>query len=339
MAVTLRDIAAEAGVSVMTVSNVINGNRSRVSQTTIDRVQRIVEARGYVPNVSARNLAARRSHVIGVLVPVAADDSLLMSPHNVAVIGGMERALRERGYHLLLRGIADPREVSEAVQAWDLDGALLVGFLDEEIDALDLPADVPLLALDSYAAQPLATGVRTDDYQGGLLAGRLLLERGHRDVLFAGPTFTDIGVVRQRFDGFRAAFVEAGVAWHDGLVASVTTTHDSGVDLGRELKARYPAVTGVFATADILAIGIIEGVTDAGGRVPRDVSVVGYDNLDIGAYVTPRLTTIAQDIGDKVAVAARMLLDAIDDPAAPRTGITLPVRVLERGSVGSPREA
>lgn len=337
MAVTLRDVAAEAGVSVMTVSNVINGNRARVSPSTIERVQRIVEERGYVPNVSARNLAARRSHVIGVLVPVAADDSLMMSPHNVAVIGGMERALRERGYHLLLRGIADPREVFQAVQAWDLDGALLLGFLDEEIDALDLPPDVPLLALDSYASNPLATGVRTDDFQGGLLAGRLLISRGHREVLFAGPAFTDIGVVRQRYEGFRAAFVEAGIEWDERLVASVTTTHDSGVELGRVLLDRFPLLTGVFATADILAIGIMEGLTDAGHRVPDELSVIGYDNLDIGAYVTPRLTTVAQDIGEKVTVAARMLLDAIDDSDAVREVVTLPVTVLERGSVTAPR--
>ena len=106
MRVTLKDIAAEAGVSIMTVSNVVNGNRARVSPETIERVQRIVERRGYVPSASARSLAARSSRLIGLLVPAADEDTLTISPHTVAMLGQIERELRKRDYHLLLRGVA-----------------------------------------------------------------------------------------------------------------------------------------------------------------------------------------------------------------------------------------
>jgi LacI family transcriptional regulator len=158
--VTLRDVAERAGVSTMTVSNVMNGNRARVSPETIERVQLIAAELGYVPSAPARSLSARSSRLIGLLVPAADEDSLMISPHNMAMVGQIERALRRLGYHLLLRGIADQREVAEALQSWSLDGAILLGFLDEEIDRLTAKTvgAVRVLAIDSYSANPLTTG-------------------------------------------------------------------------------------------------------------------------------------------------------------------------------------
>lgn len=316
----------------MTVSNVVNGKRGRVSQATVDRVLAIVDARGYVPNASARSLAAQRSRIVGVLVPVAEGDALTMSPHHVAVIGGVERQLRRHGYHVLLRGIDEPREVGEAVRAWDLDGAVLLGFLDEEIDALP-EHGVPLLAIDSYSENPRASGVRSDDFAGGRLAARHLIERGHTRILFAGPEAGPTGVVRRRLDGFLQAFADAGIRHDPALRAVTVTTHEAGRELGVRLRERHGDTTAVFATADILAIGIMEGLAESGLAVPGDVSVIGFDNLDLGAYVTPKLTTVAQDLGEKVAVAARMLLGEIDGELRTPDEVTLPVRIEERASV------
>lgn len=337
MRVTLRDIANEAGVSMMTVSNVINGNRARVSPETIERVQRIVAERGYVPNSSARSLAARSSRLIGLLVPAADEDSLTLSPHTGAILGQLERALRKRGYHLLLRGIAHPDEVAEALRSWSLDGAVLLGFLDEEIDRLDahVAGKVAMLAIDSYSDNRLATGVRSDDFAGGRLAAEHLLSQGHRDIVFAGPSFSDVGVVHQRFEGFRQAFADAGVTWDDRLIATVTTTHASGRELGTRLRADHPTATAVFATADILAIGITAGLVEQGVAVPAEVSVVGFDDLDLSAIVTPKLTTIAQDIPRKAALAVDLLLNTIEKQDRPAAPVTLPVRLVARDSTAA----
>ena len=339
MRVTLKDIADEAGVSMMTVSNVVNGKRARVSPETIERIQRIVAERGYVPSASARSLAAKSSRLIGLLVPAADEDSLMISPHNVAIVGQIERELRKGGYHLMLRGISQPAEVAEALQSWSLDGAVLLGFLDEEIDRLTAQTigKVSLLAVDSYSANPLTTGVRSDDYTGALLAARHLLELGHRQIVFAGPSFSDVGVVHQRFDGFQAAFAEAGLTWHERLVTVETTTHASGRELGRRLMTEHPEATAVFATADILAIGIMEGLAESAFSVPADVSVLGFDNLDLSEYVTPKLTTIAQDIPQKAGIAVRLLLDAIERSEHPTEPITLDVRLIPRASTAPPR--
>jgi LacI family transcriptional regulator len=339
--VTLKDIADEAGVSMMTVSNVVNGKRARVSPETIERIQRIVAERGYVPSASARSLAAKSSRLIGLLVPAADEDSLMISPHNVAIVGQIERELRKGGYHLLLRGIAEPAEVAEALQSWSLDGAVLLGFLDEEIDRLTprTVGKVSLLAIDSYSANPLTTGVRSDDFTGALLAARHLISLGHSEIVFAGPSFSSVGVVHQRYEGFRAAFAEASLEWRERLVTVETTTHAQGRALGLELMQEHPDATAVFATADILAIGIMEGLAESGFSVPGDVSVLGFDDLDLSRYVTPKLTTIAQDIPQKAGIAVRQLLAAIESSQHLTDPITLDVRLIERASTAPLRQS
>ena len=330
MRVTLKDIAAEAGVSVMTVSNVINGKGARVSPQTAERIQAIVLERGYIPNGQARSLAAKASRVIGMLIPAAGEDTVLASPHNAAMIGWAEHRLRELDYHLVLRGVNGRRDVERAVHEWNLDGALLLGFLDEEIDDLRDLDDVPMLAIDSYATNPSTTGVRSDDFGGGRIAAAHLLDLGHREIVFAGPEFTEKGVVRQRFDGFREALAERGVAWTDASREVANTTYADGRLVGLAFRQRHPNATAIFATADILAIGIMAGLAETGVRVPADVSVVGFDNLDLGAFVTPKLTTVGQDIPEKASVAVDLLIDAAE--GGPRSGdpVTLGVELVVR---------
>jgi LacI family transcriptional regulator len=331
--VTLRDIAGEAGVSLMTVSNVINGNHAKVSQATIARVQQIVDRRGYVPSASARTLATRSSRLIGLLVPSGDDDSLVLSPHNVAVFGIIERQLRDSGYHLLFRGVSSPAEVDAALRSWNLDGAVLLGFLDEDVEHFEPPAGTPVLALDSYSPNPRTTGVRSDDFEGGRLAAAHLIEHGHRRIVFAGPAFSEVGVVRQRFDGFLQAHRDAGLAWNESDQSVADTSYERGIELGQALVAEHPGVTAVFATADILAIGLMEGLRQAGVGVPDEVSVVGFDNLDLGRYVTPKLTTVAQDVVAKASAAVRLLLMQIEDAGTSAKPVVLGVELVARESV------
>ncbi|MFD5225946.1 LacI family DNA-binding transcriptional regulator [Microbacterium sp. NPDC058342] len=336
MTVKLSDIADEAGVSVMTVSNVMNGKRARVSLATIERVREIADRLGYVPNIPARSLAAARSHIVAAFVPVRENNSLLVSPHTVAVIGGLEAHLRHRGYHVLLRGIEHEGDIADAIRGWTLDGAILVEFADAEIDRIRTDG-VPLVAIDSYSANPRTVGVRTDDYSGGRLAAEHLIAAGHRRMLFAGPPQGETGVVAQRWDGFRTAAQDAGLDGRSIAVEEVLTTFEDGRRFGLRLRTDHPDVTAVFATADVMAVGIIAGLTEAGARVPDDVSLVGFDNLDLSAYSTPGLTTIAQDMPAKVAEAARIILEEIEGGEGPRAAVSLQVALVERGSVAPPR--
>lgn len=353
--VTLKDVAREAGVSVMTVSNVVNGNLGRVSATTADEVRRVIAARGYVPNGSAQSLAAGRTRLVGLLVPPGTEDaSLLVSPHDVSVVGAVEATLRRHDNHLVLRSVETADDVRESVQRWNLDGIVVMNFTDEQIAALDLPADVPAVLVDAYgtgdavgrSGTPVGTAteatggtadgateatggtawaadgaasvrpnlghVRSDDAQGGRLAAEHLLALGHRRIVFAGPTTTTSRVVHERLRGFREAVEAAGVTWDDGLVVPVNTGYTEGLAAGARITAEHPDATAVFATADVLAAGIAKALVRAGRRVPDDVSVVGYDDTELAEYVTPSLTTVAQDTAGKGRAAARLLLELVD---------------------------
>ncbi|MBD5785612.1 LacI family DNA-binding transcriptional regulator [Cellulosimicrobium terreum] len=319
--VTLKDIAREAGVSVMTVSNVVNGNLGRVSPATAQQVERIVAERGYVPNGPAQSLAARRTRLVGLLLPDRSDDgSLLGSPHDVAVAGAVEARLRERDHHLMLRGVADHRDVLDSVQRWNLDGIVAMGFTDDELGQLDLPTGVPAVVVDTYVDAPGAATVRADDFEGGRLAGEHLRGLGHRDVVLCGPVGTTSQVVRERVAGFRTALGiapdAAAAPGPDGPVTlhlvPANTTYDDGLAAAALIAAEHPGASAVFATADVLAAGIARGLAAAGVRVPQDVSVVGFDDAEIARYVDPPLTTVAQDTVLKGRTAADLLLETID---------------------------
>ncbi len=338
--VTLKDIAHEAGVSVMTVSNVVNGNLGRVSATTADEVRRVIAARGYVPNGSAQSLAAGRTRLVGLLVPPGTEDqSLLVSAHDVSVVGAVETTLRHHDNHLMLRSAGTADDVRESVRRWNLDGIVVMNYTDAELEALDLPRDAPVVLVDAYERDGGADGdagpgarvvrVGSDDAQGGRLAAEHLLSLGHRRIVFCGPTTTPSRVVAERLRGFRDALEAAGVAWDDALVVPANTSFEEGLRAGGVVAAEHPDATAVLATADILAAGISRALAKAGRRVPDDVSVVGYDDTDVAEYVTPSLTTVRQDVVAKGRAAATLLLEMIDGerPADPaRLGVELVVR-------------
>ncbi|TXN32687.1 LacI family transcriptional regulator [Lacisediminihabitans profunda] len=344
MRVTLKDIAAEAGVSLQTVSNVVNGNHARVSTATIDRVLSIVTARGYVPSASARTLAGSASRTIGLIVPAADISRLLLSPYDVDMLGGLEREFRSRGFDLLLRGIVDVAEVREVVQTWNLHGAVLLEFTESQVGALRAVGEAVLVSLDAYADNPAVRSVRIDDFDGGRQAAGHLLRAGHRSVAFAGLMGSTTGVVRERLAGFRAGLASEGVMLSDDAVLDAHASHEAGHALATSLAARWaesrlePGArpTAIFATADILAIGLIQGFVAAGLRVPRDVSIIGFDNLAAGLYVTPQLTTIAQDFGAKASAVSSLLFTRPAEIGRSASPIVTGVQLIERASVAAP---
>lgn len=327
----------------MTVSNVVNGRTERVSPATAARVERAVADLGYVPSAAARSLVARRSRLVGLLLPGRPDGvSLLASPHDVAVTGALEAALRGHDHHLMLRGVGDARDVRDSVRRWGLDGVVVMGFTDAALAGLDLPPAVPAVLVDVDGGTGHADGraaqahVRSDDRAGGRLAGAHLAGLGHRGLLLCGPVDGASRVVAERLAGFREAAADAGLPADAVRVAHARTTYDEGVALGARLAGdvRAGAVTAVLATADVLAAGVVRGLTDAGLRVPADVSVLGYDDAELARQVTPRLSTVAQDTAGKGRLAAELLLGLVTGADASPRSATVPVTLVARESTG-----
>jgi LacI family transcriptional regulator len=331
---TIKDIANEANVSVTTVSNVIHGNYKHVAQDTVERIRRIIEKNNYIPNMTARSLVNKLSKIIAVINRVVPEKSgnFISDPFHSIFIEGIERKLRERGYYLMVRTIYNENELFSLLHNWNMDGLILTGLFQDEFFEKLVVASIPFVLVDSYIDNYKVLNIGLDDVKGGYMATKYLIDKGHRNIVFASPIIKHNGVVEKRFKGYKKALQEAGIPFANKNVYQQEINIVEGIELGHKLSLRTD-ITAIFATADILAAGIISGLNEKGGRVPEDFSVIGFDDLYISSLTAPRLTTIHQDVQEKGKIAAESLIKVIEGASDIEYNIILPVELIERHSV------
>lgn len=330
---TIKDIANLVGVSPTTVTNVIRGNQGRVSPEMIKRIQQAMQDLHYIPNLSARALVSQSSHIIGVINHLVPRESggFFQDPFHGAMLSGVEEELRTRGYYMMIRSIDSAQDLLSLLSNWNLDGLILPGIFPSEFFNKLLNQSTPFLLMDSYVSDKVPQ-VRLEDRRGGYLAAKHLLENNHRRILFCGPPIHEHGVLRERYEGFCEAMAEYGLTPDPRDVYGLEIGIQESTALGRELAKRTD-YTAIFATADILAAGIISGLHEAGRSVPGDVSIVGFDDLNIARLTSPQLTTIHQDATLRGIKAADMLIRHIEHDAGAQNRIVMPVKLVERQSV------
>ncbi len=314
-AVHIAEVAALAGVSTATVSRSLT-MPGRVSPATRERVLEVVRRTGYTPNVAGRNLRAARSGMVLVVVPS------LITPFFADLLLGVDRALSARGYGLLVGNLHDGEEkegrLLDLLLAGQADGALLLnGHVLRGITRSLADTAIPTVAVSVPAADVPA--VLVQDREGGAAAARHLLEFGHRRFGYVtGPT----GNYSQdeRWAGFRDTLAAGGVA-EAGVARYPGDFHvRTGVDAARRFLAEPVRPTGIFAASDMMAIGFMRTVHAAGMKVPRDVSVVGFDGIEFADYCEPPLTTVRQPREAMGREAAELLVRLIRGEAIPAGG-------------------
>jgi len=332
-AATIHDVAARAGVSVATVSRVLNG-KELVREETSRQVRAAAKSLRYVPNVAARSLSIRRSQTIGIVLPDVHGEFFS------EVIRGIDLAARAEGYHILVSGShSDPAQMLEMVDTMRgrVDG-LVVMAPDVTLAPLDelRARAMPVVLLNS--ATPNGDAITIDNYGGARAMMRHLHGLGHTRIAFVcGPQHN--ADARERLRGYRHAM--RGIAAAASLRAmecSGDFTEESGFAAGKKIAESSPRPTAVFASNDSMAVGVLASLNAAGMKVPDDVTVVGFDDIPIARYVNPPLTTIRVDIAELGKCAFALLLDAVTNPARhtprhDRVATTLVVR----GSCGAPK--
>ncbi len=307
--VTISDVAREAGVSLMTVSRVVN-NKEDVSPVTRQRVLQIIEDLGYRPSSIARGLATRRTSTLGVVVPD------IDNPWFSGVVRGAEDHAYAQEYSVLLGNTNEEPErevaVLQSLEEKQVDGLLLCSSRLSDEDLLRAVKQFPAVVLVSRILDNGCTAmVSSDDVAGGRLAAEHLLNTGHRAIGFiSGPGVSYSG--RSRVAGYRAALKTAGIPYREDYVCHCSPLLEVAQDTARDFLRQRPELTAVICHNDLVAVGVLHACKNLDLRVPQDMAIIGYDDIPLSALVTPALTTIRVDRYRLGAQAMQLLLEQIE---------------------------
>lgn len=321
--VTIKDVAKYAQVSPATVSQILNGQAKRFDPKTVARVRQAKEHLGYEANYLARKMVGKQSMMIGILVPD------ITNPFFNTLVKGIEEVLFKAGFIAILGnggfdGAKEEQCLFEFAQH-GVDGFIIASpsISDKALQTVLTAKKRPYLVLDQKAPDGQSDALLLDDRAGGRLAAEYLAKKGHKKVALVVPKVLPANLKR-RMQGFLEYYPEALV---------LTTEFSKAGGKASVPKLLTTKVSAVFALNDELAFGIYRGLAEHGKKVGSDLSVMGYDNVEMCEYVTPALTTIKQPLTLLGKTAAKLILARLKEPTSAYQQVMLPVELIERASV------
>lgn len=329
---SLKDVAREAGVSIATVSYVINNTPTQtLSAETVNRVNEAVKKLGYIPNLAARALANNKSNLLGVLIPQTepGKEFMFSNPFYGDFMSAAEYTARKSGYHIMISGADSGQTYAEVAKTRGLDGVIVVGLNDEEEGRQLRNLNIPVVLVDSYCENKDFHRISVDDQNGGYMATNYLLKRGMKTIAHVTGQVGEQGVDFLRYQGYKQALEEFGITPDPDLLLAGEVSFEYGCNMGQFLAGLPARPDAVFASADILAAGVCTGLRTGGMKVPEDISVMGFDDTLLAKLCNPPLTTIHQEVAEKGREAVELLLNA---ERMPRSRV-FPLTLVERGSV------
>jgi LacI family transcriptional regulator len=333
MTVTIYDVAREAGVSMATVSRVVNNNPN-VKPQTRKKVYEAIERLGYRPNAVARGLASKKTTTVGVIIPD------ISNPTVAEVARGIEDIANMYHYNIILCN-ADRRKEKEirvinTLLEKQVDGLLFMGgkVTDDHLKAFQ-SSTVPIVLCATSDEKRSVPSVDIDHELAAYDAVRALIERGHREIGMISGTLEDLTQNFMRFQGYRRALEEAGLEFREEYVRIGNSRYESGIEVMNYFLQLPDRPTAILAANDEMAIGAIHTMQDNGLSVPGDISIIGIDNVRIASMVRPRLTTVAQPMYDIGAVSMRLLTKLMKNEHVEEPRVILPHELILRDSVGT----
>ncbi len=329
--VTIRDVAEQAGVSVATVSKVIN-DRYGVAADTYAKVRAVIAELGYEASIVAQSLRNHRTNVIGILV---AD----IEPFSAELLKGAAKAMAGTGFELVVYsagGRAGDRVGWEQRYLSRLSGTLVDGAMIVTPTVVDVQYGAPVVAVDPHTGSSTLATVDSDNLRGAELAVEHLLALGHRRIAMVTGR-PDLESAARRERGYRDALTTAGLGVDEALLEVGAYEAAESAQATKRLLALPDPPTAIFAANDTSAIAVIAVALQLGVRVPEDLSVVGFDNVSESALCSPPLTTVEQRIHEMGAQAMAMLVRLIRGEAVEQTHVTLDTRLVVRATTAERR--
>jgi len=329
--VTIRDVAERAGVGVGTVSRVLNDHPS-VRESTRQRVLQAIEELHYTPNPLARRLSLGKTLTIAVIVP------FFTRPSFVERLRGIEYVLADSEYDLILFNVETTARRDEYFHTVPrrerIDGLLIISLSPRDAEVAHfLQAGVPTVLVD--ARHPQLNRVVIDDVNGGYMATQHLISLGHRRIGYVSDQLENpfnFVSSRDRYEGYRQALAEAGIRFRPDYHRQGPHGREKARTMALELLQLPEPPTAIFAASDTQAIGVLEACRDMGLRVPEDISVIGYDDIEVAEYLA--LTTIRQPLFASGVEGVELLLNSIAQTSDTSQQITLPVNLVVRATTG-----
>ncbi|KZZ85103.1 LacI family DNA-binding transcriptional regulator [Bacillus sp. SJS] len=326
---TIKDVARDSGVSVATVSRIVNGLPG-YSPETRKKVMKVIEDLGYKPNAVARNLVSRKTSTIGVLLPQ-------LSSHFAAkLLQGIEDEAHNRRYSVVVCNTDSngkrTQDYLELLREKQVEGILFASELltDEYAETLQ-GFGIPAAVIATTSHVPSIPFIKVDDEAASYSAVQFLIENGHQRIgMISGTKHDPISGI-PRIKGLKKAFSENGIPFEEELIEYGDFGFRSGYEAMERLYRSNPELTAVFAASDEMALGILSFCYEKGMKVPDDLSVIGYDDTDIATMSIPPLTTVHQPIQEMGTDAVRMLMKMIDGNQ-PESRF-MAYRITERNSV------
>jgi len=327
-AATIQDVAREAGVSVSTVSRVLNG-KDDVASETCEKVLGVIAELSYASSLAARGMRSRRTNVIGLIMPDVA------SPYCIEVMRGVNQAIAQSNYDLIVYTTGDVRKYGTADQERRyvslLNGSITDGVIVVTPAATAFSTDAPLVAIDPNNESPDCPSIIATNRAGALAAMTYLTGLGHHRIGFITGRLELVSASR-RLRGYQEGLAASGIPLDEELVQISDYTTETAVERTRKLLTLANPPTAIFASNDMSAIGVYQAAQEVGVRIPEDLSVVGFDNLRESTYLKPALTTVDQFISEMGSLATEMVVKLIKGETLERNLHKIPTQLVIRES-------
>ncbi|MDF9855755.1 DNA-binding LacI/PurR family transcriptional regulator [Paenibacillus sp. PastF-1] len=328
--ITIKDVARLAGVSVATVSRVMNG-RDRVSDATRKKIQRIIEELNFVPNTMAASMVNKKTHMLAVVVPE------IQNPFYTAVIGGTVEAAKKEGFSTLVVSTyndeAEEEEFFEGFLGRNVDGIILIGTHKEAGFYRNIRK--PTILVDRYINDCGHDGVLIDNFRGAYEAAKHFVEYGHERIAIIDGAH-DFNDGKDRYWGYHQALHEHGIVPEPGYHKQGKWLEEDGYRFTMELMQSAEPPTAIFATNNVICTGAIKAIRDLNLRIGEDISLIGFDENELAQFVQPRVTVVGRPMREMGIQATEMLIQKIKTPPGEQTKlkrIVLDVELIKRGSV------
>lgn len=330
-AITIQSVAKAAGVSVSTVSRVLN-SKTDVAPETVEKVQTVIQELGYVSSLAARGLRSHRTHIIGLVIPDVA------TPYCAEILRGVNTAIAKIHYDLIIytNCEADRTNAAGVERSFValLNGGITDGVIVVTPTATDFPSHAPVTVIDPNQESPIQPGVISTNYEGALAAMEYLISLGHRRIAYITGRMKLVSS-NQRLQAYKDGLAAAGIPLDENLIEIGDYTIDTGFTCAQKLLALADRPTAIFAANDQSAFGVYQAAQKAGVSIPLDLSVVGFDNLRDSSLIVPSLTTVDQHLEEMGTIATDMLVKLIDGEILPPMPYVIKTQFIVRDSCSS----